>query len=142
MKNEPIVMERTLNVTSDKVWQAITDTAKMKEWYFEIESFKAEVGFEFQFYGGDEKKQYLHLCKVTEVVPGRKLAYSWKYDYDPGVSTVTFELFPEGDKTRLKLTHEGIENFSKEHPELAKKNFMEGWNEIINSNLKAFLEKA
>lgn len=142
VKNESIVIERTLNVTSDKVWQAITDTAKMKEWYFDIKTFKPEVGFEFNFTAGDEKKQYLHLCKITEMIPGRKLSYSWKYDHDPGVSVVTFELFPEGNKTKLRLTHEGIENFSKDHPELAKKNFMDSWKEIINTNLPAFLEKA
>ena len=139
---ESIVFERTFNVTSDKVWQAITDPAQMKEWYFDLKSFKPEVGFEFQFYAGDDKKKYLHLCKIKEVVPGKKLSYSWKYDHDPGISVVTFELFPEGNKTTLKLTHAGIENFSEQqHPELEKKNFVDGWNEIIGTNLKVFLEK-
>lgn len=140
-QNEPIVLEKTFNVAAEKVWQAITDKKKMKEWYFEIKDFKAEVGHEFQFYAGDDKRQYLHLCEILEVIPGKKLSYSWKYDYDPGISIVTFELFPDGNKTRLKLTHAGLENFSKDHPELAKENFMQGWNEIVHTNLKKYLEK-
>ena len=26
------------------------------------------------------EKQWLHLCKVVEVIPQRKLSYSWKHD--------------------------------------------------------------
>lgn len=139
--DDPIIVERTFNATLSEVWHAITDKEKMKKWYFDIKEFRPEVGFEFQFTGGDDKKRYLHLCKIKEVIPNKKLSYSWKYDYDPGVSVVTFELFPEGDKTKLRLTHQGVNNFAKDHPELAKKNFMQGWNEIINTNLKEFLEK-
>jgi hypothetical protein len=53
---------------------------------------------------------------------------------------VTFELFADGDKTQLKLTHEGLETFPKT-PSFARKNFMEGWTQIIGSSLKDFVEK-
>jgi uncharacterized protein YndB with AHSA1/START domain len=141
MENDPVIMERTFDAKISAVWQALTDKEKMKKWYFEIKDFRPEVGFEFQFTAGDDKRQYLHLCKIKEVIPNKKLSYSWKYDHDPGISVVTFELFPEGDKTKLRLTHEGINNFSKDHPELAKENFVQGWNEIINKNLEEFLKK-
>jgi uncharacterized protein YndB with AHSA1/START domain len=107
MQNEPFVIERTYNVPVDKVWQAITDKDKMKQWYFDLKEFKPEVGFEFQFTGGPPEKTYLHLCRITEVIPGKKLTHTWKYDGYAGESFVTFELFAEGDKTRLKLTHAG-----------------------------------
>ena len=51
MKTEPFVIERTYNVSIDKVWQAITDKEKMKQWYFDLSDFKPEVGFEFTFPG-------------------------------------------------------------------------------------------
>ncbi len=139
--NEAIVIERTFDASIQRVWQALTDATKMKEWYFDIKDFKAEVGHKFQFYAGDETKQYLHICIIKDVVPEKKLSYSWKYDHDPGVSVVTFELFAEGSKTKLRLTHEGIDNFSKAHPELERKNFVMGWDQIINTNLKDFLGK-
>jgi uncharacterized protein YndB with AHSA1/START domain len=111
----------------------------MKEWYFDLAEFKPEVGFEFQFLAGKDEKKYLHLCKITEVTAGKKLAYSWRYDGYEGTSFVTFELFAEGNKTRLRLTHEGLETFPKSNPDLAKENFVQGWTSIIGTSLKKFL---
>ena len=142
MKNEPLIIERTFNAPIEKVWKAITDKDEMKQWYFDIAAFKPEVGFEFQFEGGKDEKCYLHLCKITEVVIGKKLSYSWRYDGYEGNSFVTFELFPDGNKTRLKLTHDGLETFPIKNPDFAKENFIEGWTYITGTSLKEFLEKA
>nr|MBD3623589.1 SRPBCC domain-containing protein [Sunxiuqinia sp.] len=139
-KLNPVVKEVVLNAPIVKVWKAITNKNDMKQWYFELETFRPEVGFEFQFYGGKDEKQYLHLCQVMEVIPGRKLAYSWRYDGNPGNSLVTFELFPEGKNTKLRLTHQGLESFGTNNPDLAKENFVEGWNTIIGKSIKAFVE--
>ncbi len=140
MNTEPFVIERTYSAPVDRVWQAITDRDKMKAWYFDIAAFKPEPGFEFQFYGGSEEKKYLHLCKITTAIPGKKLAYSWRYKDYPGNSIVSFELFAEGDKTRLKLTHEGLESFPAGNPDFAKESFSAGWNHIIGTSLKGFVE--
>lgn len=86
MKADPFLIERTFNAPVGKVWEAITDTQKMKQWYFDIEAFKPEPGFKFQFLAGDDKKKYLHICKVTEVEEGKKLTYSWSYDNYQGQS--------------------------------------------------------
>lgn len=139
-EKEPFVIERVYNVPAEKVWQAISEYEKLKQWYFEFEDFKPEVGFEFVFYGGSEGKSFKHICVVTEVVEGKKLAYSWRYDGYPGNSIVTIELFPEGDKTRLKLTHEGLETFPPIE-DFKKENFAMGWTEIIGKILKEFVEK-
>ncbi|MEW5797528.1 MAG: SRPBCC domain-containing protein [Bacteroidota bacterium] len=142
MNNEPFVIERTFNAPAAKVWKAITDRSEMKQWYFDLAEFKAEVGFEFQFSGGPSpERQYLHLCKVTDVVTGKKLTYSWRYDGYPGISFVTFELFDEENKTRVKLTHAGLETFPNDEPDFAAKNFVEGWTDIIGRSLKEYLEK-
>ena len=49
MKNEPFVIERTFNASKEKVWKAITNKNEMKLWYFDLEEFKPEIGFEFRF---------------------------------------------------------------------------------------------
>ena len=142
MKNEPFVIERTYSAPVDKVWQAITDKEQMKEWYFTLNDFKPEVGFEFTFPGqGTKGEKYIHLCKITEVDPGKKLTYSWRYENLPGNSFVTFELFGEGDKTRLRLTHTGLETFVTDNPDFAKESFAKGWTELIGNLLKAYVEK-
>ena len=40
---------------------------------------------------------------------GAVVTYSWCYDGLAGTSFVTFELFPNGATTTLKLTHTGVE---------------------------------
>ena len=141
MKNEPFVIERTYNATIEKVWNAITNKQAMKQWYFDLKEFKPEVGFEFQFEGGPDDRRYLHLCRITEVVEGKKLTYSWRYEGYEGNSFVTWELFPEGNKTRLRLTHAGLETFPASNPDLNKKNFVAGWTDIVGESLKKFLEE-
>lgn len=141
MQNEPFVIEHTYNAPVDKVWQAITNKEQMRQWYFDLADFKAEKGFEFQFEGGPDDRKYIHKCRITEVIPGKKLQYSWRYEGYEGNSFVTFELFAEGNGTRLKLTHEGLETFPMNNPDFAKQNFMEGWKHIIGTSLKEFVEK-
>ena len=138
--SHPLITESTYNAPVDIVWQAITDREQMKQWYFDIESFKPEVGFEFTFKGENEGRVYIHLCKITELIPGRRLKHSWRYQDYEGISYVTFELFPEGNKTRIKLTHEGLESFPA-LPDFARNNFKEGWTMIIGTLLKDFVEK-
>ena len=136
---EGVVMERTFDAPVAKVWEALTDVDQMRQWYFDLKEFKPEIGFEFEFVVEHEGNTYHHLCKVTEVIPQKKIAYTWRYKDVPGNSLVTFELFPEGDKTRLKLTHTGIDTFPKT-PVYARKNFEAGWTAIVGSELKQFLE--
>lgn len=136
----PFVIERLYNAPVSRVWKAITDASEMKQWYFELKTFKPEVGFEFQFEGGPPEKTYLHLCKVVEVIPEKKIAYTWRYHGYEGNSTVTWELFDEGGKTRLKLTHSGLETFPP-LADFAKANFAAGWTDITGTMLRQYVEK-
>jgi uncharacterized protein YndB with AHSA1/START domain len=141
MKAAPIVFERTYEAPIAKVWKAITDKNDMKQWYFDLSEFKPEVGFEFTFVGGDGKKSFLHLCKVVEVIPGKKLKHSWRYDGFEGNSFVTWELFEETtNRTRVKLTHEGLETFPQDTTDFATKNFITGWTSILGTSLLNFVE--
>ena len=137
---EAVVIERTFNAAVARVWEALTDADEMRVWYFDLKEFKPEVGFEFEFTVEHEGTRYHHLCKITEVIPQKKIAYTWRYAGEEGESLVTFELFADGDKTRLKLTHEGLETFPK-LPAYARTNFEKGWTEIIGSSLKQYVEE-
>ncbi len=139
METKPIVIERMLDAPADQVWEAITDNNKLKKWYFNLESFIPKVGFEFEFTVENNGKKFRHLCRVTDVVPGKKISYSWRYDKQPGNSVVTFELFPEGNRTKLVLTHEGVHTFPQD-ADFARGNFVQGWTEITKT-LKEFVEK-
>jgi uncharacterized protein YndB with AHSA1/START domain len=140
MENAPVIVERLLDAPVAHVWTALTDKNQMKEWYFDVSDFQPVVGFEFEFTGGSEAKQYLHLCRVTEVIPGVKLAYTWRYEGYSGDSLVTIELYAEGSKTRVKLTHKGLDTFPQETTDFAKSNFVAGWTYIIGTSLPKFVE--
>ena len=134
---EAIVIERTLNAPAANVWQALTEVEQMRQWYFDLKEFRPEPGFEFEFIVEHEGAKYHHVCKVTEAILHRKIAYTWRYKGEPGDSLVTFELFPDSGKTRVKLTHEGVETF----PKIARNNFEAGWTDFIGSELKQFVER-
>lgn len=135
---ETVVVERTFNRPIARVWKALTDVEQMRQWYFDLKEFKPEVGFEFEFIVEHEGMRYHHLCRVTEVDPPRKIAYTWRYKDEEGDSLVTFNLVADGDKTKLRLTHEGLETFPQT-PAFARKNFEAGWSAITNE-LQQFVE--
>ncbi len=142
METKPFVIERTYKASPARVWSAITEKEQMKQWYFDLEEFRPEVGFKFQFSGGPSPdRQYLHLCEVTEVIPERKLTYSWRYDGYNGISYVTFELTAGAGSTTVTLTHTGLESFPNENKDFAASSFAEGWTSLIGASLKNYLEQ-
>jgi uncharacterized protein YndB with AHSA1/START domain len=140
MDNDKLIIERTYSAPAEKIWKALTDIGQMKQWYFpQLEDFKPETGFETEFNIHHEGNDFLHIWKVTEAIPMKKIAYEWRYGGYPGSSLLSFELFPEGEKTRLVLTHSGLESFEpSKFPALSKSNFNQGWTHFVKA-LEDFL---
>lgn len=141
MKKDSIIVERTFKAPINKVWAALTNTSEMRKWYFNIERFEPKAGFKFDFMGGpDNGPQYLHLCEITEAKENEKLAHTWRYDNYPGNSLVTWQLMNKGEQTLVKLTHSDVHTLEEGGPDFAKENFAEGWNYILHTSLKNYLE--
>lgn len=143
-KNNPssgdFVIERIYDAPVAVVWQAITQPAAIREWFMPFENFQPKVGCDFTFTAQDHAQvSWVHLCTVKEVVPQKKIAYTWRYEGQPGDTFVTMELFPEKDATRLKLTHSGLDTLP-DLPAFARENFAAGWNELIGKLLKDYAE--
>lgn len=137
---EPIIIEQTLDAPAGKVWEAITNKDQMKKWFFEtIDSFKPEAGFKTQFTVFNNGKEYLHLWTVTEVVPEKRIVYTWQYGSYPGDSRVIWELSSKNTQTTLKLIHEGQGSFPQDNPDFTREAGIEGWNFFIRKGLKEFL---
>lgn len=137
---EPLVVERVFDAPVEVLWHALTNADEMRRWYFDLEQFKPEPGFEFRFTVEHEGTSFHHCCRVTEAVPLKKIAYTWRYEGHPGDSLVTFELLPENGKARLKLTHEGLETFPV-LPPFARNNFVKGWNSLIGASLVDYVKE-
>ena len=140
--SEPIVVEQVFDASKGTVWRAITDREQMVRWFFEnIPAFKAEAGFETQFNVESGERDFLHMWRVTEVVPLKRIQYDWKYDGYPGDSFVVFELSEQGDKTTLRLAHQARESFPEDIPEFRSENCLAGWTYFIRERLAEFMDR-
>lgn len=140
MNRDYLVLERLLPASIERVWKSISEPEELKYWFFNLEEFRPEVGFRFSFTAGHkEETQYLHICEVIEVIPLKKLSYSWRYEGYHGRSVVTIELQEQNEKTLLRLTHTGISSFPKDNPNFLLRNFEEGWSQLIDQSLNKYL---
>jgi uncharacterized protein YndB with AHSA1/START domain len=113
----------------------------MPKWFFEsINDFVPKVGFSTTFNVSSGAKDYLHVWRLVEVDPNRRLTLEWQYEGYPGDSFVTFELTPCGEGTHLKLTHRGLETFPQDEPAFTRENGVQGWNYFVCQQLKTFLD--
>lgn len=135
-----VVITRHFNAPVERVWHALTTAEALQRWSFPIAEFRAEVGFQFEFTcANPEGVAFRHHCRVTVAVPQKRLAYTWKYVGYEGESLVTMELQAEGNRTRLTLTHTGLDTFPP-IPAFARSEFETGWTELIGNSLKQFVE--
>ena len=135
----PLIKEFRYDVPVQDVWQALTEKDKMKIWYFpQLQEFEPKVGFEFQF--NDDNSQYQKKWIVTKVVEGKTFAHNWSYKGFKGNSEVIFDLRPEGESTRLKVTQTNLDSFPSDS-HFARERFEWGWNDLLGQNLKHLLEK-
>lgn len=83
----------------------------------------------------------MHLWKVTEVTPLKKIVYDWKYEGNVGDSSITFELVENEGRTTLRVSHEVTESLPDDIPELERESGVAGWNYFINDRLISFLDQ-
>jgi uncharacterized protein YndB with AHSA1/START domain len=109
-----IIHQFTFPQSPEEVWEYLTNAELLAQWLMPND-FKPIVGHRFQF--GTKPKYPLGFdgriyCEVLEIVPYRKLVYSWKGGLskeNPSLdSTVTWTLTPTDNGTVLKLEHKGF----------------------------------
>ena len=98
-----IKKEIVISAPAAKVWEHITDPKKIAGWLMEND-FEPKVGKEFSMSCNTEGEI---ACVVKEIVPERKLVYSFRSDDIPVETLVTITLVREGNGTRLTLVHSG-----------------------------------
>lgn len=138
MNSTPLVTERVFNLPLETVWHSLIREEALKEWYFvQLQAFKPIVGFEFRF--TNDSSSFQKEWRVTQVVEARTFAHTWAYKGYSGSSEVRFDLFTESGKTKLRITHTGLESFPDDS-QFARNRFVWGWDYIAN-NLETYLKK-
>ncbi|MCT4602414.1 MAG: SRPBCC domain-containing protein [Marinifilum sp.] len=137
----PVITEQIFTKSKEQVWKAITDPDEMCQWFFEdMPDYKAEVGFETKFNVDAGGREFMHLWKITEVVPFEKLVCKWEYEGYDGIAYVSYEFFDEKGGCKIRVTVTGIETFSDDVPEFRRESCEEGWNYFIK-RLQEYLDK-
>lgn len=139
-KNPPIVFKKEYHTSVQQVWKALTNLSEMKKWYFEnIPKFKPIIDFETCFVVKSDTRIFTHQWSVIEVIPYKKIAYSWKYLEYPGNGFVSFELFENNHKTKLTLTLTITEDFPSDIPEFKRESCEQGWSYFLSERLNDYL---
>lgn len=139
--DKPIIVEQVFNTSKTDLWKALTDINEMKKWYFEnLPDFKPVKGFKTSFNVVSNGRNFLHEWEVTEVVPGERIAYGWRFEGYSGLSTTDFYIKEEGERVRLILTVTVQEDFPEDIEEFKRESCIGGWNYFINERLKNYLE--
>ncbi len=104
----------------EAVWEYLTNSELMELWLMKND-FQPVVGHDFAFRTKPIPSlnfDGVFYCKVLEIVPFKKLSYSWKGGPGDGKialdSLVVWQLLPKDKGTELFLEHSGfseIENF-------------------------------
>jgi uncharacterized protein YndB with AHSA1/START domain len=122
-----------INAPPNTVFKALTDEKELTKWFPDQARLESKVGglVQFKFFE-DGKENHRVEGKVLEVIPNKKISYSWKNTSDPDFpnTTVTWTLEEAGGKTKLTLVHAGFDPKSKWH-ELHSM----GWSYFIEDRL-------
>ena len=106
--------------SQNEIWEYLTQSELIALWLMP-NNFKAVAGHEFEFRTNPIPSLELSgifYCKVLEIVPLKKLTYSWKGGPSEGIITldtiVEWRLEQQDNGTRLNLKHSGFkeQNYS------------------------------
>lgn len=137
---EPVVIEQDFACSVGALWQALTDPAQMRQWYFDnIPDFRPEPGFYTEFLVDAGERQFLHQWRVLEAVTNDKLSYRWTYDGYQGSAISLFILSGEERQSHLQLRFDVEADFPDDIPEFERESCVGGWEYFIGESLKRFI---
>ncbi len=119
----------------EAIWEYLTKPELMEQWLMK-NNFQSIIGVDFQFRTNPIPSlefDGIFYCKVLEIVPFRKLSYSWKSGPGEGKitldSVVVWSLQPTDKGTELFLEHSG---FAKKENLNFYNGLTDGWLEKIH----------
>lgn len=127
-----LTVKRVIDADPETLWKALTDQQIMQKWFFAsgeqgwsatVEN-NPKVGGSYKIDMHSPKDTYSHEGVYKEVVPKKKLVFSWNsHAVRDTKVTITLEEVEGG--TEVKLVHEFMPN------EEMKENHKQGWTQIL-----------
>lgn len=137
-----LVLTRRYPVTPGKVWRAWTDPQALKHWFgpgagepVSAAEIDLRAGGRFRIvFGGVEGTEHEVQGVYREIVPNRKLVFTWAWPRTTPEreSLVTIELRADGGGTEMEFRHERL------FDEKVRDDHRHGWTEALGK-LERFL---
>lgn len=131
----------TINAPANKVWQALTDPAMIKEWLFGTDTHSDwKKGSSITYTGEWEGKPYTDKGVIVDIIPDKLLhttylsGMSGKEDIPENYNNVIYELQEADGRTLVTITQDNIGT------EKEKEHMHQNWSLVLN-NMKTMLEK-
>ena len=106
---DPITFERIIDATPEEAFALFTEPERLRRWQAVSAAVDLRVGGEYRL---TVTPGHIASGTFTEVEPGKRVVYTWGWvgadSPAPGGSTIVVELEPSGDKTLVRLTHQGL----------------------------------
>jgi uncharacterized protein YndB with AHSA1/START domain len=120
-----------------RIFSALTEPAKMAQWFFGMKGGRAKVtsdlrpGGKYLIEMSDDEKSCRPHGIYLEINPPKRLVFTWSSEAQVVESKVTIELFEREGGTELVLTHELPRDAAEAHEQ--------GWNNCLD-HLEQFLD--
>jgi uncharacterized protein YndB with AHSA1/START domain len=124
-----IKKEIVIYAPAAKVWEHITDSKKIAGW-FHTNNFEARVGAVFTIECHSEDGKVFGVVK--EIVPQKKLVYTFQSKVTKVETLVTITLASEGKSTRLTLIHSGWDALPPDQQNISDE-FESGWGGFLKN---------
>jgi uncharacterized protein YndB with AHSA1/START domain len=129
-----LVISRNYPASVERVFKAWTDANQLGQWFAPTDDYttKADVdlrvGHEYRIaitHKGGNVHTILGTYRLIQ--PPSKLVYTWRWEGGPMADTlVTVDFAPEGEATKVTITHEKFTNTED------RDKHNEGWNGCLN----------
>jgi uncharacterized protein YndB with AHSA1/START domain len=130
-------IKRFINAPRDRVYAAWTDPVQLKEWWGpkEVRTLKivadTRVGGKYRWdLVNQEGEQMSVFGEYLELIPGRRVVFTWKWDDDENwekfTSQVSVDFSDRDGGTELRLTHVQLPS------EESRDRHSYGWNSVLD----------
>ena len=138
-------IKRFINAPREGVYRAWTDPAELQRWFGPEDVRTIKIAADIRVGGKyrwdlvkQDGEEWSCLGEYRELVPNRKIVFTWKWDDDEAWenrdSVVTVELSDRDGGTEVKLTHEKLPS------EESRDRHNQGWNSVLD-RLEKFFNK-
>ena len=138
-------IKRVINAPRSRVYAAWTDPAQLKQWWgpdnVETRNFAADARVDGKYRWdlvNQEGEEMSVFGEYRELVPGKKIVFTWQWDDDEAwknvSSVVTVELSDRDGGTEICLRHEQLPSTE------SRDRHNEGWSSVLD-RLEKFFNK-